>query len=211
MNFTRAFRTLVIFLNLGLFSASVSGLFGATVTNEGETPVKVLKKTKSGFPGTFELDAGKTVTLPRDILSIAHVPEGKIDEVKLTIIADNGEKGLIGKPGGEHSFIAPPKPAKTVEKKQEGPPPLKPGSAVNKSDIEFNVTLTGRNKIHRTYHLMPGQTAVIPEDTIEVRAEKSFVSPLPARYNLLILMPDGKKYEVKKEKKIIRLGEQVKK
>ncbi|HNV86013.1 MAG TPA: hypothetical protein PKL97_03490 [Candidatus Omnitrophota bacterium] len=92
------------------------------------------------------------------------------------------------------------------EEKADQPPPLTEGSVVNKSDVEMLIVLVKSNRLSGTFHLMPGQSLTVPKDIVEANVERAYVSPIPVKYSVLVVMPDGKKHEVKTYKDTVRLS-----
>jgi len=111
-----------------------------------------------------------------------------------------------GKAGALYAAEIDSGKSRADEKKEEQPPPLREGSVVNKSDVEMLVSLVRGNKLSSTFHLMPGQSLIVSKDIVEAKVERAYVSPIPVKYSVLIVMPDGKKHEVKTSRETIRLS-----
>ncbi len=185
------------------FSAS-SYLFAASVTNEGETTVKMSARSSQGITGGGSIKPGQSLHLKNDVLWIEHVLEGGSVQVRLKIIGNDGRAGYINTPGGRYTFqpVVESKPTSPTEKKRSN---LASGYADNRSNVALSLNIVNRTKAQNFLVLRPGQKTVIPEDTVEVRVDQYGWVSGDAQISLSVVMPDGKERVVRTSHAVVRI------
>lgn len=190
-----------------LFCLVSSRLFAASITNEGKTPIKLSGKTKSGVLAAMTINPGQTLPLRQTVLWVEHVIEGAHQNVNIKILEDNGTVGRIQTYGGRYTLANQQTIAPSGENNSKKPSiSLQAGYALNNSNVEILVTLIKRSGRTVKQRIMPGQTANIPEDTIEVKLGSLNSHRGNEEVNLLVVMPDGKQHMIRSSRTSISIS-----
>ena len=187
-----------------LFLAAPQRLYPATITNEGETTVKVNGRSTQGITGGWSLPPGQSRTLKSEIAWIEHVPEGGASQVRIKILENDGRMGRIDVPGGRYTFQSVAGIPPVVEKKEMPRPSMASGYAENNGTLAMMLSLIDKNNHQRYALLLPGQKTELPKDTIEVISDRHGWSSGDVQISLLITMPDGKEHTVRTSHAVVR-------
>lgn len=191
----------IIGLSLSLFFI-LSPLFAASITNNGKTAVKLTGKSATGIIGALTIQPGQIMPIRQKFLWIEHVPDGPAEKINLKIMTDSGATGYITSPGERYVF------PDSADSSLNSKPALKlrPGYALNGSNVQMYISLTNRGGGSRTSVLLPSQTMTIPEDTVEVKTEPFSNSFGDQVIQIEIVMPDGKRHVVRSSNETVRIG-----
>ncbi|HOW59533.1 MAG TPA: hypothetical protein PLO78_07410 [Candidatus Omnitrophota bacterium] len=192
----------VICFNL-LFIFVTPYLFAASITNEGDRPVKVNGKSASGIMMSLTLLPEKTLPIRQKVLWIEHVPEGPPQEIRIKIITDDGNPGYISSWGGRYVFSSVPANTGTGQKPAVK---LRPGYATNYSNVQMYITATNRMGGKKTNVVMPNQSINIPENTVEVTTEPFNTSFGDQLIQVEIIMPDAKRHTIRSTRATVRIS-----
>lgn len=197
-------RWLPILIFLFSFLSVLAPLFAASITNEGDTIVKVSARSNKGISGGGAIQPGQSLNLRNNIAWVEHVPEGGSTQVHLRIIENDGTVGYISTSGGRYTFRAVKEsdPAAQPEKKKSN---LATGYADNRSNVAMSLNIVNRSGAQNFVVLRPAQRTVIPEDTVEVRVDQHGWVSGDAQISLSVFMPDGKERVVRTSHAVVRL------
>ncbi|HNX69050.1 MAG TPA: hypothetical protein PLL75_04795 [Candidatus Omnitrophota bacterium] len=190
------------------FFLTMSSLFAGSITNEGDTPVKVSGKSVNGISGSSTIPPGKTAPIRQKFLWLEHIPEGREGEIRIKITEDNGTVGYITSPGEKYFFKdVPEKSGSEMAASATAAQPLKPGYATNYSNVQIYLTFISDRGAQRTQVAMPGQMITVPENTVEVRTEPFNTSYGDAIISVTVMMPDGAIHSIRSARGSVQLGQ----
>jgi hypothetical protein len=178
-------------------------LLAASVSNEGDTAVKVSARSVKGISGGSTLQPGQIWSVKNDPAWIEHVPDNRSMPVRIKIVENDGKTGYISVPGGRYTF------QQAVET-QPATPTKKPrmrhtsGYADNRSNVALSLNIVGPTGAQNFVLLRPGQKTVISDDTVEVRVEQYGWVSGDAQIFLSLMMPDGKEHVVRTSHAVVR-------
>jgi len=192
-----------------LFFFAPACLFAASITNEGDTIVKVSARSAQGISGGGSIRPGQSLNLKNDASWIEHVPEGGSAQVRLKIIENDGKTGYISTPGGRYTFQTSTESKFTPQTEKKGPG-LATGYADNRSNVAMSLNIVNRTGAQSFFVLRPGQKTVISEDTVEVRVDQQGWVSGDAQISLSVVMPDGKERVVRTSHATVRIDSPAK-
>ena len=181
-------------------------LFSASITNEGDTIVKINGRSSKGILGAASIQPGQTFPIKQSTEWIEHVPTGASSQVRLKIVENNGQIGYIDTSGGRYTFQRPSEQKVVVAEKKK----MSSGSAANHSNVAMSLNFVGPNSTQSFLVLRPGEKCEIPADTVQVRTDQYGWASGDSQISVSVIMPDGSERVIRTSHAVIGIDSNIK-